>query len=180
MAFRTFDAPPETAHKSHKPSKPTVTPAAVFLVMLFVITMLILQGRAFYDVNRLFNLDYSACVGDQGMTDACNEYYYYWNRALTWSYVSVPLLAGYLILSLVLRKKKTLNWQKAFYRAFIFLTFVDGAVIFTYASMFLFRFHRMLAWYVMFGTAAVLLVSLIIFIDKKNRKKNEPEEGEDH
>jgi len=176
MALRTFGAIPEQNFPHNSGEKIMLAPLVAFLVILFVLTLLVLQARGMYDVNRLYNPNYASCVNQLESLD-CNNYYFFWNRALNWSYVAVPLFAIYLALALTLRKKKHIMWQKGFFRALVFLTFLNATLIAVYISHFLFTFHRMLAWYVLFGAAAALILALVIYLDRRNRKKSEPEEA---
>lgn len=177
MALRTFAAIPGPVPGFHKDKKKSLPAAAAWLVILLVATLLFLQGRGMYDVNRLFNPNYLTCISDVGSVGGCDQYYYHWHRVIAWSYVSLPLFLIYLVLSLLLRKKHNATWQRAFFGAFVFLTLAVAAIIFAYITNFLFQFHRMLSWYVLFGVAAALLVALLIYIDKKNRQ---PANEDDH
>ncbi len=179
MALRSFDAPPDKINFSKKTSA-HLEPVAVFLVILFTILVLALIGRGMYDVDRLFNPNYSTCTSEGLSGASCNSYYYYWNRDLHWSYITVPLGVFFLILAINVRKRKHLLWHKAFFSSFVVLTSTMAGVTFYYVAHFLFTFQRMIAWYFLFGAGVILILSLILYIDRKNKPSGElNDDGED-
>ncbi len=161
---------PKTA--ANPPVKPKVSAGAIFFSVIFTLTMMILQVRGLYDINRFFNPHYQVCLEAGYSTEVtCPDADYALQQVLWWSYLSVPLFIIFFILALVLRKKFTHGWQRAFFITFIILSYFLGIEILIYLTVYLFQYHKDIAWYSTLGTLALLSVVLIIWLERRQAVK---------
>ncbi|MFH1111759.1 MAG: hypothetical protein V1712_01675 [Patescibacteria group bacterium] len=166
----------------HKPVKPVIpeklTITAIFLSVILVLTLMVLQIKGLYDINRYFNPHYQVCT--QVLSDPeysapeyseCNVESYAWQRILLWSYLSGALFLIYLILTLIFRKRQRYTWQRALFYVFTVLTYFAAVVILIYLNYYLFQFYKDIAWYFSLGIIVILSIILVIYIERRRAQK---------
>ncbi len=154
------------------PAKIKVSPSTIFFAVIFTLSMMILQVRGLYDINRFFNPHYQICQEAAYRTEViCPDADYALQRVLWWSYFNVPLFILFIILALVLRKNFTHGWQRALFIVFTMMSYFLGVEILIYFTIYLFQYHKDIAWYFTLGTLALLSVILVIWIERKQATK---------
>ncbi len=167
---------PPVQHTPHL-SKPKdhLTPLSVFLALLLAATLIALGERGLYDLNRLYNPQYQSC--NQGSLlptlggESCAAEHYIFTSLLLHSYVSLPLFVFFLALMLFLRNRRLGTWQRALFRVSNTVAIVFGLQFLFEVTLYLFRFHRITAWYFFLTVLALFLITLVIYLERKQARK---------
>lgn len=146
----------------------------VFLSLLLALTLIALGERALYDLNRLYNPHYAECNQTLYLItrgESCPVERHAFQQLLLHSYVSLPLFLIFLGLMLYLRHRRLSTWQRALFRVSSTVAIVFGVQFVLEVAIYLFRFHKNIAWYFIFILSALVLTTLMIYIERKNAKK---------
>jgi hypothetical protein len=160
---------------AHGPTpKEHMTATGVFLSVLLAFTLIGLGERLLYDLNRLNNPHYRECnptviIFSRGSSCAMEQYAF--KQVLLHSYVSFPLFVLFLALVLYLRHHRLATWQKALFRASGAVSIFFGVQFLAEMIIYLFRFHRLVGVYVSYGLGAILLATLIVYIERREAKR---------
>ncbi len=157
------------------PPKERLTATGVFLSVLLTLTLIGLGERLLYDLNRLYNPHGRTCSNQVvyifSRGGECPIEQYAFKLVLLHSYVSFPLFIIFLGLMLYLRHRRLATWQKALFRASAAVSIFFGVQFLAELIIFLFRFHHLVGVYVSYGLGAVMLMTLIIYIERKEAKR---------
>ena len=168
-------------HVPHAKPKEHLTALRVFLSFLLTLTLVALGERGLYDLNRLFNPLYQVCNQAQyllSVGQSCQVESYAFKELLLHSYISFPLFVIFLGLMLYLRHHRLSTWQRALFRVSSAVAIIFGVQFLLEVVFFLFRFHQVEAWYFSLGVVAVLLMTLVIYLERRQARKHAA--GQEH
>lgn len=162
----------EIPHQEHKDK---LNPASVFLSLVLALFIIALGERATFDVNRLFNPTYKDCTPPQYLIISdrvCQAENNGLQNLLFHSYVTVPLFL--LALGLMFYFKHRRNgrlWYEALYRVAGMAMFVFGLQILLEITFYLFQYHPLVAWYFIFIAGSTVIVTLVVYIERRQALK---------
>lgn len=173
---------------AHAPRKDKLTAASVFLSLLLAIFLIALAERAVYDVNRIFNPLYGQCNPSRYLIisdSVCQVEKFAMQTVLFHSYVTFPVFLLFLVLALIFKRNHKQTWQSALYRVSAVVALVFGLQLLLECTFYLFHYHRLIAWYFVFGMGVITTIWLVVYLERQQEKKRQlkrhggPEAGHD-
>lgn len=166
---------------SHSNKTEKLTFFGLMLACFLTITLIGLGQRGLYDVNRVFNPHYVVCNQRAVFTYqnvlTCPTETYAFKTVVLHSYITFPVFLVFLILALILRKRKLNSWQRALFRVSGVVSIFFGLEFLLEVVIYLFKYHKTIGWYFTLGVAAVLIIILLVYIEHRQSLKNTAAHG---
>lgn len=169
-----------------------VSRATAFFAILMVLLLAATVELALWDVNRIYNPQYSECLSDENVitrifkigsysSEICDVQRYEASRLLLHADVIVPVLVVSIIMLAILMRRRKDILSKVFTIALsIFSSWLTIRLIYE-AESYTLKHHLLFGKYFVLLTALIIVILMIFWvewaIDRKRKGKEKKEEG---
>ncbi|MFC1662745.1 hypothetical protein ACFL04_01090 [Patescibacteria group bacterium] len=156
---------------------------SIFYAIIFVILLVLLGERAWGDLDKFFNPQYSFChdeiiitrlVNVEAAGPGCEPAAYEANRLVFHIALVVPLLFIMQLIYYMTGHRRLPAHQKIMIRSYFLFLLYMTIRLFVEITLMLFRYYSEAGFYVIIGFTAVVFAFLVVLVQRRFSEKNLP------